>query len=193
MEDEPVKSLNSAARRGAIMTVAAVSALALSACGAGQITQTSSQVAAVDGNQAAAESGAVIVRDVTVHVTEEGEAGVKFTAINQDTENISHTLESVTVEGENVTLDEVEPLERNCSLVADLESELALLEEPEVGCIQHVATSVENPGFAYGGVVPVTFTFNTGEITVDATVSAPVLESGQVTREVGTGEEGSSH
>lgn len=94
-----MKSLNSVARRGAIMTVAAASALALASCSAGQITQTSSQVAAVDGNQAAAESGAVVVRDVTVHLTEEGEAGVKFTAINQDTENVSHNLESVTVDG----------------------------------------------------------------------------------------------
>ncbi|MCK2201324.1 hypothetical protein [Corynebacterium callunae] len=193
MEDEPVKSLNSVARRGAIMTVAAASALALASCSAGQITQTSSQVAAVDGNQAAAESGAVVVRDVTVHLTEEGEAGVKFTAINQDTENVSHNLESVTVDGKEVTLGDVAPLERNCSLVADIESELALLEEPEVGCIQHVATSVENPGFAYGGVVPVVLTFDTGEITVDATVSAPVLESGQVSREVGSGEEEASH
>lgn len=48
-----MKSLNLAARRGALVTVAAASALALASCSAGQVTQTSSQVAAVDGNQAA--------------------------------------------------------------------------------------------------------------------------------------------
>ena len=110
-----------------------------------------------------------------------------FTAINQDTSHTSHTLESVTVDGEEVELDDAEPIERNCSLVADIQSELDLIEEPEVGCIQHVATSLDNPGFAYGGVVPVEFVFDTGAITIDATVSAPVLESGVENREVGEG------
>ncbi|ALC06767.1 hypothetical protein CDES_12085 [Corynebacterium deserti GIMN1.010] len=182
-----MKSLNSAARRGALMTVAVASALALASCSAGQITQTSSQVAAVDGNEAGSENDAVLVRDVTIHVTEDGEAGVKFTAINQDTSHTSHSLESITVDGEEVEIDGAQPIERNCSLVADIQSELDLLVEPEVGCIQHVATSLDNPGFAYGGVVPVEFTFDTGSFTVDATVSAPVLESGQVDRDLGEG------
>src|SRR5699024_9961862 len=120
MEDESVKSLNLAARRGALVTVAAASALALASCSAGQVTQTSSQVAAVDGNQAGSANDPVLVRDVTVHLTTDGEAGVKFTAINQDTSHTSHTLESVTVDGEEVELDDAEPIERNCSLVADI-------------------------------------------------------------------------
>ncbi|SJM69841.1 hypothetical protein FM102_13475 [Corynebacterium glutamicum] len=193
MEDESVKSLNLAARRGALVTVAAASALALASCSAGQVTQTSSQVAAVDGNQAGSANDPVLVRDVTVHLTTDGEAGVKFTAINQDTTHTSHTLESVTVDGEEVELDDAEPIERNCSLVADIQSELDLIEEPEVGCIQHVATSLDNPGFAYGGVVPVEFVFDTGTITIDATVSAPVLESGVENREVGGDTAEASH
>lgn len=189
MEDEPVKSLNSAARRGAIMTVAAVSALALASCSAGQNTQTSSQVAAVDGNQTESANAEIAVRDVTVHVTEEGEAGLKFTAINQDTSHTVHSLESVTVDGIAVEFDGAEPIERNCSLVADLEAELDRLTVPDSGCVQHVATSLDNPGFAYGGVVPVEFIFDTGAITVDATVSAPVPVSGEFNRIHGDGED----
>lgn len=185
-----MKSLNSAARRGAIITVAAVSALALASCSAGQNTQTASQVAAVDGNQAESANGEVAVRDVTVHVTEDGEAGLKFTAINQDTSHTTHTLESATVDGLPVRIQGAEPIERNCSLVADIESELEKLTIPEVGCVQHVATSLSNPGFAYGGVVPVEFIFDTGTITLDATVSAPVLESGDFDRVQGDGEGG---
>lgn len=186
-----MKSLNSAARRGALVTVAAASALALASCSAGQITQTSGQVAAVDGNQSGSSNDPVLVRDVTVHLTEEGDAGLKFTAINQDTTHTSHTLESVSVDGTEVEIDGAEALDRNCSLVADIQAELDLLEEPEVGCIQHVATSLDNPGFAYGGVVPVEFVFDTGAITIDATVSAPVLESGQHARVAGEGAEAS--
>lgn len=99
-----MKSLNLAARRGALVTVAAASALALASCSAGQITQTSSQVAAVDGNQAGSANDPVLVRDVTVHLTTDGEAGVKFTAINQDTSHTSHTLESVTVDAKRLSL-----------------------------------------------------------------------------------------
>lgn len=182
-----MKSLNSAARRGAIMTVAALSALALASCSAGQVTQTSSQAAAVDGANADVESGVIAVRDVTIHVNDEGEAGLKFVVINQDTSHTSHTLESVTVDGAEVEVDGAEPLNRNCMIVADLQEELDKLVEPEAGCTQHVATSVENPGFAYGGNLPVEFTFDTGSITVDAAISAPLLESGTFNREHGEG------
>lgn len=182
-----MKSLNSAARRGAIMTVAALSALALASCSAGQISQTSTQEAAVDGANANSENGEVAVRDVTIHVTEEGEAGLKFTAINQDTSHTTHTLESVSIDGTEVEMDDPSPLERDCALVADLQEELDKLVEPEAGCTEHVATSVENPGFAYGGNLPVEFTFDTGSITVDAAISAPLLESGTFNREQGEG------
>lgn len=180
-----MKSLKSVARRGAIMTVAATSALALASCSAGQITQTSSQVAAVDGASVNSDNGAIAVRDVTVHVSEDGEAGVKFTAINQDTSGATHRLEAISVDGTDVEFDGAEPLERNCSMVADIEEELDKLVVPEAGCIQHIATTLDNPGFAYGGVVPVEFTFDTGVITVDATVAAPVRDAGTEDRNVG--------
>ena len=182
-----MKSLNSAARRGAIMTVAALSALALASCSAGQVTQTSTQAAAVDGANADSENGEIAVRDVTIHVTEEGEAGLKFTAINQDTSHTTHTLESVRVDGIEVEMDAPVSLERECALVADIQEELDQLVEPEAGCTEHVATSIENPGFAYGGNLPVEFVFDTGTLTVDAAISAPLLESGTVNREHGEG------
>ncbi|WP_080796703.1 hypothetical protein [Corynebacterium pacaense] len=193
MEAEPVKSLKSVARRGAIMTVAAVSALALASCSAGQITQTSSQVAAVDGASVNSENGAIAVRDVTVHVTEGGEAGLKFTAINQDPEKATHTLEKISVDGTEVEFTGAEPLKANCSIVADIEEELDKLVEPDAGCIQHVATTLDNPGFAYGGVVPVEFTFDTGVVNVDATVAAPVHDAGTNDRNVGGHAEHSGH
>ncbi|GAB3594298.1 hypothetical protein CFAEC_11615 [Corynebacterium faecale] len=182
-----MKSLNSAARRGAIMTVAALSALALASCSAGQVTQTSTQADAVDGASADVDSGVIALRDVTVHVNDEGEAGLKFVAINQDTSHTAHTLESVTIDGAEVDIDGADPLNRNCMIVADLQEELDKLVEPDAGCTQHVATSVENPGFAYGGNLPVEFIFDTGSITVDAAISAPLLESGTFDRVQGEG------
>ena len=60
MEERIVKTLKAQPlkttfARGALALVAAGSALALSACGAGQISQTSSQVAAVNGASGTAE------------------------------------------------------------------------------------------------------------------------------------------
>ena len=46
-----------------------------------------------------------------------------------------------------------------------------------------MATTLENDGFAFGGARPVTFTFNTGTIEVDATVSASPLQSGDFDRD----------
>src|SRR5699024_8156927 len=127
------------------------------------------------------------VREVTILVTEEGESGLKFTAINQDTSHTTHTLESVRVDGTEVEMDAPVSLERECALVADIQEELDKLVEPEAGCTEHVATSIENPGFAYGGNLPVEFVFDTGTLTVDAAISAPLLESGTFNREHGEG------
>ena len=59
-------SLKSASLRSGIAIVAAGSALALSACSAGQISQTANQVPAVDGGAANAEDNNITLRDVTV-------------------------------------------------------------------------------------------------------------------------------
>lgn len=180
-----MKSLKATARRGALISVAAVSALALASCSAGQITQTSSQVAAVDGAEAATESNTVVVRDVTVHVDKEGQAGLKFVAVNQDNSDKEHNLRSVTVDGETVTLNGDTTIKSNCSLVADLQAELDRFPQSQAGCINYVATSLTNTGLAVGGNKDVTFNFDDGEINVVATISEPLYESGTVDRVVG--------
>ncbi|WP_448852786.1 hypothetical protein [Corynebacterium sp. 335C] len=97
-------TLSSAIRRGALATVAAGAAVALTACSAGQLTQTADQVAAVDGarNSSEAVPGGVAVRDSQV-VFDDSEANagaaLKFTAVNQERSGEVYTLDSVNVEG----------------------------------------------------------------------------------------------
>lgn len=177
-----VKSLNPVARRGVAVAIAAVSALGLAACSAGQITQTSSQVAAVDGASGENENGAVTVQDVTVVLDENGQAAVKFVASNQDYAMKDHTLSSISVNGQSVTMDSADAIKYNCSLVGDSADGLEAMPQAESGCIQYVETSLDNQDFAYGGNVPVQFNFDTGTIEVVATVSAPTLASGHSDR-----------
>ncbi|MHC9634351.1 hypothetical protein ACQXY1_09540 [Corynebacterium diphtheriae] len=193
MEDVHVKSLKSAARRGAMISVAAASALALASCSAGQITQTSDQVAAVDGSEIDNANGTIALRDVTISLTEQGQAGVKFTAINQDNSNKEHVLKSITVDGTKATIDGDTKLASDCSIVGGIKAEMSRLTEPKSGCITHVITSVENKGLAVGGSKNVVFSFDSGDITLDATIAAPVLESGQHDRQVGGEHANHSH
>ena len=77
-------SLKSVTRKGATISATAIAALALASCSAGQITQTSSQVAAVDGSDAESADGNIAVRDVAIQVEPDtNEASLKFTALNQ--------------------------------------------------------------------------------------------------------------
>ncbi len=184
MEDTPVKSLKSAARRGGIISAAALSALALASCSAGQVTQTASQVAAVNGAEGASEDGTVAVRDVTIVLDDKGEAALKFTAINQDTSMTEHMLKSVDVDGQSVSIN-AEPLGRDCALVSDSADGLASTPQADgVGCIQYTETSLDNEDYAIGGNVPVTFTFDTGDVEVWAAVAAPQLPAGSHVRQV---------
>ncbi|MBG9357036.1 hypothetical protein [Corynebacterium diphtheriae] len=193
MEDVHVKSLKSAARRGAMISVAAASALALASCSAGQITQTSDQVAAVDGSEVDNANGTIALRDVTISLTEQGQAGVKFTAINQDNSNKEHVLKSITVDGTKATIDGNTKLASDCSIVGGIKAEMSRLTEPKSGCITHVITSVENKGLAVGGSKNVVFSFDSGDIALDATIAAPVLESGQHDRQIGGEHANHSH
>lgn len=159
------------ARRGALLTVAGAAAVALSACSAGQITQTSGQVAAVDGSGAETANKEVAVRDVTIIVNEDKTAALKFTAVNQDASQKTHTLSDVKVDGKPVTLSEKPELKRNCSMVADDAKNIQALKKADNVCITYVTSSLANDKFAAGGTKPVTFTFDSGEIKVDATIS----------------------
>lgn len=170
------------ARRGALFAVAGAAVVALSACSAGQISQTSDQVAAVDGAGAATEDKTVLVRDVTVIVNDDQSAALKFTAINDNASMQTHNLKSVKVDGKDVTLSEKPSFERGCSVVADSKENLELLKKNDDLCITYVDTKLENPGFAVGGQKPVTFTFDNGEVEVNAAIATNHNEDGKDNR-----------
>lgn len=179
-----MKSLQSTISRGAILTVAALSVFTMTACSAGQISQTADQVAAVDGSSAETEGGEIAVRDVTIIIDDQhSDAGLKFTVMNQDKTNSSHSLRSVSVDGKPVMLGSISELDRHCSIVGGLSSELDQITEPEDSCVQHTATSFQNPGLAYGSTAPVEFVFDTSTVRIDAPVSAPTLPSGENNRD----------
>ncbi|AWB84644.1 hypothetical protein [Corynebacterium liangguodongii] len=188
MEVIEVKSL----KPGAAGVAVAASAVLLASCSAGQITQTSSQVAAVDGASTESESGAVAVHDVTVVLSEDGQAALKFTAVNQDSSMKPHRLLTAAVDGVSVELTPApREIASKCTVVGDSAAGIKALPQAEGDCIQYVATSVANKGFAYGGNVPVTFTFDSGKVETDAAISAPTLASGESDR--GPAEGGSAH
>lgn len=206
----------SVARRGGIATVAAGSALALAACGAGQISQTANQVAAVDGaaNTQAAVPGGVAVRDAHVVVYPDGTAGVKFSVANEERGGDEYTLVSVEVEGAGeVDLspvaqtptaerlsDDALTIPRDCSIVADADRQVAELADTAEGnpaCISYVGTTVDAGSLAgaetsaAGGNRLITFVFTsdkggTERIELHGTVSAFIPEAGVLDREHGT-------
>ena len=179
-----MQSLKSAARRGAIISVTAVSALALASCSAGQITQTADKVAAVDGASASTDDNKVAVRDVTILVEPDGSAALKFSAVNQgyDTDVIS--LESVEVDGQRVEMDKAQPLHRDESIIADSQKNLDATTQQDSENVQYIATSLKNDDFGYAGDRPVTFEFSNGSIDVDATIAATQMQSGEFDRDV---------
>ena len=152
--------------------IAATSALLLASCSAGQITQTSDQVAAVDGASVNSSDNTIAVRDVTIHVTKDGETGVKFTAINQDKKrDATHKLEKITIDGQEVAIDGTTEFKAGCNLVGGIPSEMAKLTEPEGACVTHVTTTADNPGFPLGGTKDVVFDFDSGQVTARAAVA----------------------
>ena len=179
-----MQSLKSAARRGAIISVTAVSALALASCSAGQITQTADKVAAVDGASASTDDNKVAVRDVTILVEPDGSAALKFSAVNQgyDTDVIS--LESVEVDGQRVEMDKAQPLHRDQSIIADSQKNLDATTQQDSENVQYITTSLKNDDFGYAGDRPVTFEFSNGTIDVDATIAATQMQSGEFDRDV---------
>ena len=183
-----VQSLKSAARRGAIISVTAVSALALASCSAGQVAQTAEKVAAVDGASASTEDNKVAVRDVTILVEPDGSAALKFTAVNQgyDTDVIS--LESVKVDGQRVEMDKAQPLHRDQSIIADSQKNLDATTQQDSETVQYIATSLKNDDFGYAGDRPVTFEFSNGSVDVDATIAATQMQSGEFDRDVESSE-----
>lgn len=181
-----MKSLKSATRRGGIVSIAALSALTLVGCSAGQVTQTADQVAAVDGNYANHTDPEVSIRDAQILLNDvNGEASLRFVVGNQDLANEEHALESVSVDGQEVQMPATEPIGHNCTLVADAQANLEEMPQADddIACIQYVPTTLENEDYAYGGTVPVEFTFDFGTMSLEAPVSAPDLPAGETPRD----------
>jgi len=180
-----VQSLKSAARRGAIISVTALSALALASCSAGHVTQTSDKVAAVDGTSAATEDGKVAVRDVTILVEPDtGAAALKFNAIHQGYKTDVISLDSVSVDGQDVALGSLKPLTRDQSIVADSAANLAAFDQHNTDTVQYVATTLKNDDYGYAGYRPVVFRFSNGTLEVNAAIAASPLKAGEYNRDV---------
>ena len=164
-------AFNSVLRRSALITVSAASAVALAACGAGQISQHPAVDGAMNGGEDAAGKGAentnsalgfVNIRDAHILVDPEaGTAGLKFSASNQQraTESV-YTLKSVTVEGiGEVELKKVaetpsfakaakgeNSLPRECQIVAGPKSvidPLAKTAKDNTGCIAYYTNELD--------------------------------------------------
>lgn len=177
-------TLKSVVRRGALVAVATATAATLAACGAGQISQTANQVAAVDGaqNSQPAIPGGVAIRDAHILVNPEKKtAALKFSASNQEraTESV-YTLESVEVEGlGNVELTKVsesesfkklakgdKSLPRECQMVVDSADNIKQISKGVKGndaCIAYYSSNLDSAslvgenGSAAGGNRKATF------------------------------------
>ncbi|CAI36458.1 putative secreted protein [Corynebacterium jeikeium] len=187
MEERIVKTLKAQPlkttfARGALALVAAGSALALSACGAGQISQTSSQVAAVNGASGTAEHADV--QDVTVVVGPDNALALKFTITNEDTHGKPVKVESVKVEGKEISGLEKTEIPAGGSLIADGKFAMEDIEAKEQKQLQYATTSIKGLDDVYvGGHKKVTFKLNVGEVELSAPVSAYVPEAGQLHRD----------
>ncbi|MGW0040633.1 hypothetical protein [Rhodococcus sp. NPDC003348] len=182
-------ALNASTRRVATaVALAAAAAISLSACSAGQITQTSTQVAAVNGNYA--NQGDISLRNVHIVYPNSEEYSLKpggtvalaFTAVNESQHQPERLAKistdkaaSVTIAGE-VGGRVIRPQTALSSGVPDatvtddgekIETDIILV------TLNDIAEGVY-PGLT----VPVTFTFErAGDIVVDVPVDAgPILD-----------------
>ncbi|AGP30076.1 hypothetical protein [Corynebacterium terpenotabidum] len=182
-----MKHLKSPAARGALALVAGFAALALTACGAGQISQTANQVAAVNGTNG--QVGDAVVRDVSLIIQEDNSVALKFNASNQAINTDPIVLTSVEIEGATFDLGGSKTIEGNCNLVADsaqgLEDMRADAAEAALGddaCTEYLETTVEGTDFFPGASRNVVFTFDAGEIAINAPIVAWYPEAGTTDR-----------
>ncbi|MGO3361009.1 MAG: hypothetical protein ACTIL2_01075 [Corynebacterium sp.] len=176
-----MKTRKSATRRVLAVT-AGCAALALSACSAGQISQTATQVAAVNGTNG--EIGDAVVRDVTLVTQEDNSVALKFNASNQAMQQEDIVLEDVTVQDADFDFGGAHTLAPNCSLVADSD---AALEEMNpggapVGCTEYLPTTVEGENFYNGAARTVTFQFSNGDVDINAPIVDWYAEAGKTYR-----------
>lgn len=177
-------SPNTGLRRTALVVLAVGAALGASACGAGQVSQTANQVAAVDGGRGS--SGELHVNDLQVVLPENGgEARVGFVASFTGYglgDTIS--LERVEIDGTEVQLGGTEPMERGCSVVVDPREDAEPAPAQEGVCVERTtATLPSADDLTIGSPVPATVTFSNGDqIETDAAVVGEILEAGEYDR-----------
>ncbi|HIW90626.1 MAG TPA: hypothetical protein H9870_03050 [Candidatus Corynebacterium avicola] len=170
-----MKTRKSATRR-ALAVAAGCAALAMTACSAGQISQTANQVAAVNGTNG--DLGDAAVRDVSLITQEDNSVALKFNASNTGIQGNDITLESVKVQDAEVDVDTPTTLSPDCTLVADSEDAIDEMtpEGAGSGCNEYVATVVDGENFYTGAARIVTFEFSgedfSGENTIE--INAPV-------------------
>ena len=161
-------------RSALAIAVIGAASLGLTGCGAGQISQTADQVAAVDGASAETEDGAIQIRDVTVSVTDTQQASLKFTAVNDEKNSgESIQLESVAIDGTPVTVSGNKIINSGCSLIVDSQKMITAMPQAdrENMCATYAASSFTDPGAVPGQQREVVFSFSNGDVTVQAPVS----------------------
>src|SRR5699024_10596679 len=182
-------SLKSVTRKGATISATAIAALALASCSAGQITQTARQVAAVDGSDAESADGNIAVRDVAIQVEPDtNEASLKFTALNQPYTDEQITLESISVDGQDVSLPGLAPIARTDTIVLNPQAWLDAQPQAAHDRPHSVATELDNEDYGIGGHRAVALTFSKGDIEGNAAITAPQMHAGENDRDVSSTE-----
>ena len=182
MEDLIVKFQKSFAARSALALVAAGSAVALTACGAGQITQTSNQAAAVNGTNGHLEN--VSLRDATIVIGKDGNSYLKFTASNLENLGESATLQSISIDGKDANVNGDKTIKPGCNLVAATPDEVAEIKKGA----QNVCTTYASPelssteGVYPGGSLPAKFAFDQGTAELNLPVVGEHPTAGEAYR-----------
>ena len=177
-------SPNTGLRRTALVVLAVGAALGASACSAGQLTQTSNQVAAVDGGQGSV--GDLTVNDLVVSLPAAGdaEARVGFTASYTGYgfgEPV--TVDRVQIAGTPVQLGEAPALERGCSIVFTVRGEADPNPGGEGVCVTEATATIPAGELSPGTSVPATVSFSNGDqLETDAAIVTETPEAGVYTR-----------
>jgi copper(I)-binding protein len=178
-----VTALNAPTRRVATaVALAAAAAISLSACSAGQITQTATQVAAVNGNYA--NQGDISLRNVHILYPDSeeyslepgGKAALAFTAVNNNEEQADRLTKITTDAADSVTIaGEVggRIIKPQTSLGAGTRAATVLDDPEDPTQLILVVLNDINEGVYPGLTVPITFRFErAGDIVVSVPVDA---------------------
>lgn len=176
-------ALNAPTRRVATaVALAAAAAISLSACSAGQITQTATQVAAVNGNYA--NQGEISLRNVHIlypdseeySIEPGGKAALQFTAVNNSEQKADRLTKITTDAAGSVTIaGEVggRVIDPQTSLGAGVRAATVLDDPADPTQLILVELNDINEGVYPGLTVPITFSFErAGDIVVRVPIDA---------------------